>query len=118
MLFRAFKIPTELNAVKIHLPCPVRQIHREFIDFESDWRLRPQSHPARRVARNGKTRADADENVRRAPKPLNQFKIRRNAEFRQLQLQNPPLNRDGQFVKMQETTSGLDCRLPPSASGT
>ncbi len=40
------------------------------------------------------------------PKPLNQLEIHPNTEFRQLQLQHPPLNRDGQLVK----TAGDDVR--------
>ena len=90
-------MPTELHAVKIHFPCPVCQIDREFVDFESGWRLRPQIEPAGHIARNGKTRADTDENIRRKPQPFNQVKIRRNAELRQLRLQHPPLNGDRQF---------------------
>ena len=110
--FSHFKIPMKLDAVEIHLPCPVRQINDEFIDFESDSAPASANSPCRPTSRVTEkfgltlTKTSGERRSRST-----KSKSAANTKFRQLQLQHPPLNRDWQFVKMQETPSGSSAIL-------
>ena len=105
-LFQRVKPPAHADASKDHLPCPAREFDDRLVGLENRRPGQAQADHASRIAQNGKLRAKADWNIGRLPERFDQLKIRRHAGLRQLQLQSPPLNRNGQIVKGRDAAPG------------
>ena len=96
VILRALKIPVEMNAGKVRLPRPLRQMDRKLMRLEFECRLRLQLQQAGRVAGDKQGRTNVHPAAGRLAETFNQFKFRRHPEAGQLQLQNPALDGDRQ----------------------